>query len=112
MLSGAGWSRPPADAACAAEAISAPPPELAVVFQDYSRSLFPWLTVCGATCSSCRQRAAGGVPDKGGAARSAALAAVGSGRLRESHYTVAAVGGMQQRVAIAQALGHYQPKVP
>lgn len=27
--------------------VTAPPPEMVLVFQDYSRSLFPWLTVMG-----------------------------------------------------------------
>lgn len=27
--------------------VTAPPPEMVLVFQDYSRSLFPWLTVHG-----------------------------------------------------------------
>ncbi len=45
--------------------VTAPPPELAVVFQDYSRSLFPWLTVRRNVELPLRHK---GVADKGGAA--------------------------------------------
>ncbi|MDO8186019.1 ABC transporter ATP-binding protein [Conexibacter sp. JD483] len=85
--------------------VTAPPPELAVVFQDYSRSLFPWLTVRRNVELPLRHK---GVADKGAAA-SEALAAVGLAGF-ESHYPWQLSGGMQQRVAIARALA-YQPKV-
>jgi NitT/TauT family transport system ATP-binding protein len=84
--------------------VTAPPPELAVVFQDYSRSLFPWLTVRRNVELPLRHKGGGGR-----AAASEALAAVGLAGF-ESHYPWQLSGGMQQRVAIARALA-YQPKV-
>ncbi len=84
--------------------VTAPPPELAVVFQDYSRSLFPWLTVRRNVELPLRHKGGGGR-----AAASEALTAVGLAGF-ESHYPWQLSGGMQQRVAIARALA-YQPKV-
>ncbi len=84
--------------------VTSPPPELAVVFQDYSRSLFPWLTVRRNVELPLRHKGAGGR-----AAAAEALAAVGLAGF-ESHYPWQLSGGMQQRVAIARALA-YQPKV-
>jgi NitT/TauT family transport system ATP-binding protein len=76
-----------------------PPPEFAVVFQDYTRSLFPWLRVRGNVAFPLR-----------GAARSerrarvdAALDEVGLHDVVRS-YPWELSGGMQQRVAIARAL--------
>jgi len=86
--------------------VTEPPPELAVVFQDYSRSLFPWLTV--------RRNIVLPLTNKGStaaavAAADEALTAVGLAGF-EDHYPWQLSGGMQQRVAIARALA-YQPKV-
>lgn len=83
-----------------------PPKELAVVFQDYSRSLFPWMTV--------RRNIALPLRKRGDAAKSArqvdeALRAVGLKGFGES-YPWQLSGGMQQRVAIARALA-YQPQI-
>jgi len=79
------------------------PPDLAVVFQDYSRSLFPWLTVLGNVQFPLR-----GLPraDR----RSRAEDALGSvGLAATAHkYPWQLSGGMQQRVAIARALA-YRP---
>jgi NitT/TauT family transport system ATP-binding protein len=87
--------------------VSGPPPDMAVVFQEYGRSLFPWKTV--------RQNVE--LPlqlKKVPSARRAeivhtALAAV---HLDEaaSAYPWQLSGGMQQRVAIARAIA-YEPKV-
>jgi NitT/TauT family transport system ATP-binding protein len=85
--------------------VSSPPPGLAVVFQEYGRSLFPWLRVRDNVELPIRR-----LPR---AQRSRlvdeALAAVG---LADAHhaYPWQLSGGMQQRVAIARAVA-YQPRV-
>lgn len=86
--------------------VDSPPPETAIVFQDYSRSLFGWMTVLrNVTLPIRRQR-----PAKDRKQRVAeALAAVGLSEFA-GHYPWQLSGGMQQRVAIARALA-YQPKV-
>jgi NitT/TauT family transport system ATP-binding protein len=86
--------------------VTAPPPELAVVFQDYSRSLFPWLSVRRNVELPLRKKSE--VADKRRAADEA-LTAVGLAGFEE-HFPWQLSGGMQQRVAIARALA-YQPKV-
>jgi NitT/TauT family transport system ATP-binding protein len=87
--------------------ITEPPPEMAVVFQDYSRSLFAWFTNQRNVELPLRH---GGkrVADPGKAA-ARALAAVGLAGF-EKHYPWQLSGGMQQRVAIARGLA-YQPEV-
>jgi NitT/TauT family transport system ATP-binding protein len=84
-----------------------PPPGLAVVFQDYSRSLFPWFTVAQNVALPLK---ALGVAAKLRAQRVAeALDAVGLAGASQAHpYQLS--GGMQQRVAIARALA-YQPRL-
>ena len=81
---------------------------MAVVFQDYGRSLFPWLTV------EQQRRAAAASEEARRAARSA-----GSSTPRWARSGCADVhgaypwqlsGGMQQRVAIARAIA-YEPKI-
>jgi NitT/TauT family transport system ATP-binding protein len=86
--------------------ITEPPPELAIVFQDYSRSLFPWLTVHRNVLLPLRHKR--DLPDKPRAVDES-LAAVGLTKFAD-HYPWQLSGGMQQRVAIARALA-YQPKV-
>jgi len=83
-----------------------PPAEFAVVFQDYSRSLFPWMTVRRNVALPLRKRA--------GSADTLArvdmsLVAVGLAEFADN-YPWQLSGGMQQRVAIARALA-YEPKV-
>ncbi|GAB2563471.1 ABC transporter ATP-binding protein [Leucobacter ruminantium] len=83
------------------EAITAPSSKIGIVFQDYSRSLFPWLTAeknvalplgsRGLSAEEIRNRVSG------------ALASVGLGG-QEKKYPWEMSGGMQQRVAIARAL--------
>jgi NitT/TauT family transport system ATP-binding protein len=87
--------------------VTGPPPQVAVVFQDYSRSLLPWLTVRGNV--TLPMRAKGLSRAEARTAAQEALASVGlvdaaGKRPRELS------GGMQQRVAIARALA-YRPKL-
>ena len=77
------------------------PDRLGVVFQDYSRSLYPWMSVADNVALPLRRR------ERGRAARrQAALAALESVGLAgfASRYPWQLSGGMQQRVAIARAL--------
>ena len=77
------------------------PDGLAVVFQDYSRSLYPWLSVRDNVELPLRRR-----ERRRGVRREAALAALESVGLAASagRYPWQLSGGMQQRVAIARAL--------
>ncbi len=85
--------------------ISEPPPKMALVFQDYGRSLFPWLTIAGNVGLPLRGK---GIPRDRRAARvSEALEAVGLPDVAR-RYPWQLSGGMQQRVALARALA-YQP---
>jgi len=86
--------------------IDAPPPEMAVVFQDYSRSLFPWLTVRNNVTLPLRKRER---PRERDRIADESLDAVGLGHAGDL-YPWQLSGGMQQRVAIARALA-FQPKV-
>src|SRR5215213_898280 len=78
-----------------------PPTEIAVVFQDYSRSLFPWLNVVRNVMFPLR-RAQAPRAEKVAQAEAALeeLGLRGVGR----KYPWQLSGGMQQRVAIARAL--------
>jgi NitT/TauT family transport system ATP-binding protein len=91
----------------AGEPVTGPPKDMAVVFQEYGRSLFPWMSVRQNVELPLREK-------KLPKARRAelvdkALAAVG---LTDSadRYPWQLSGGMQQRVAIARAIA-YEPKV-
>lgn len=77
------------------------PNDLAVVFQDYSRSLFPWLSVRRNVEFPLRGR----VPGRA-ARRARALEALGWVGLADvgNKYPWQLSGGMQQRVSIARAL--------
>ena len=77
------------------------PDRLAVVFQDYSRSLYPWLSVTDNVALPLR-RTVRSRADR----RQAALAALEAvGLTSTAHrYPWQLSGGMQQRVAIARAL--------
>jgi NitT/TauT family transport system ATP-binding protein len=84
-----------------------PPPAMAVVFQEYGRSLFPWMSVHDNVMLPLKQK---NMP----AARREklvrdALAAVDLKGV-ESAYPWQLSGGMQQRVAIARAVA-YEPHV-
>jgi NitT/TauT family transport system ATP-binding protein len=86
--------------------VTGPPRNLAIVFQDYRRSLFPWMTVRKnvilpltnhVSKAEAQQRA------------SDALSAVGLADAADRHPWQLS-GGMQQRVAIARAVA-YRPKL-
>jgi len=87
--------------------IDGPPRELALVFQDYSRSLLPWLTVSGNIAMPLKNR--GVAREEIRQATTTALDAVGLAG-SERQYPWQLSGGMQQRVAIARALA-YKPQV-
>jgi NitT/TauT family transport system ATP-binding protein len=78
-----------------------PPPEVALVFQDYNRSLFPWLTVIRNVMFPLRRT---GI--SGGARVARAEAVLNDLGLRgvARKYPWQLSGGMAQRVAIARAL--------
>ena len=78
-----------------------PPREIAIVFQDYSRSLFPWLTVLRNVMFPLRRAK---LPKRGKIERAeSVLREMGLNDLSE-RYPWQLSGGMQQRVAIARAL--------
>ena len=87
--------------------VDGPPPEMALVFQEYSRSLLPWMSVRGNVTLPLRHKKLG----KGETARlvEEAVEAVGLTGFID-RYPWELSGGMQQRVAIARALA-YQPEV-
>jgi NitT/TauT family transport system ATP-binding protein len=87
--------------------VSGPPPEMALVFQEYSRSLLPWMSVRGNVTLPLRHKKLG----KGKTAKlvQEAVEAVGLTGFID-RYPWELSGGMQQRVAIARALA-YQPEV-
>jgi NitT/TauT family transport system ATP-binding protein len=82
--------------------VTTPPPEMAIVFQDYGRSLFPWLTVQGNVMFPLKERRDLSKTEKHERV-AAALEEVG---LTEAvkRYPWQLSGGMQQRVAIARAV--------
>jgi NitT/TauT family transport system ATP-binding protein len=87
--------------------VTEPPKAMAVVFQEYGRSLFPWMTVRDNVELPLKNQR---VP-KAERERlvNDALAAVELSHVPKS-YPWQLSGGMQQRVAIARAVA-YQPKV-
>ena len=87
--------------------VSGPPKDLAYVFQDYSRSLLPWMTVERNVSFPLRYK--GMSKQEAKAATAEALDAVGLGG-RTKAFPWQLSGGMQQRVAIARALA-YRPRV-
>ena len=89
------------------ESVSRPPAKLAVVFQDYSRSLMPWMLVESNVMLPLRAKGMRSARCRELARKS--LDAVGLADARHQ-YPWQLSGGMQQRVAIARALA-YEPEV-
>jgi NitT/TauT family transport system ATP-binding protein len=85
--------------------VTGPPDTMALVFQEYSRSLFPWMTVRQNVAFPLRRRQGRDTTR----AVEQALASVGLGDAID-RYPWQLSGGMQQRVAIARALA-YQPRI-
>lgn len=87
--------------------VTAPPDKMGLVFQDYGRSLLPWLTVRSNVMLPLRGK---GISKMEMEARTAeSLTAVGLADVRDL-YPWQLSGGMQQRVAIARALS-YRPEI-
>jgi len=82
--------------------VTEPPEDLAVVFQDYARSLFPWLTSADNVALPLKDAKRGSRQEIGHATEEA-LAAVGLQNAGD-RFPWQLSGGMQQRVAIARAL--------
>jgi NitT/TauT family transport system ATP-binding protein len=89
-------------------AVTTPPKDLAVVFQDYSRSLFPWMSVTHNIALPLQGRGLSRRAIKERTRES--LSAVGLDDVAAQKHPFQLSGGMQQRVAIARALA-YQPRV-
>ncbi len=87
--------------------VNGPPPGMALVFQEYGRSLFPWMRVAQNVELPLKQK------DLSKARRrelvADALESVGLADTADA-YPWQLSGGMQQRVAIARALA-YEPRV-
>ncbi|GLW06421.1 ABC transporter [Microtetraspora sp. NBRC 13810] len=89
------------------EPVTGPPEDMAFVFQDYSRSLLPWMTVAGNVSFPLRYK--GLSKREAQAATDEALDAVSLAGMHK-RFPWQLSGGMQQRVAIARALA-YRPKI-
>ena len=87
--------------------VTGPPRDMAVVFQDYGRSLFPWLTVEHNVGLPLVQKKLPRAQIRRLVER--ALAEVGLADVLRA-YPWQLSGGMQQRVAIARAIA-YEPKI-
>jgi NitT/TauT family transport system ATP-binding protein len=87
--------------------VTSPPEEMALVFQEYGRSLMPWASVRNNVLLPLRHKRLGRQERK--ALVEEALEAVGLTRFID-HFPWQLSGGMQQRVAIARALA-YQPSI-
>ncbi|MGN6548783.1 MAG: ABC transporter ATP-binding protein [Pararhizobium sp.] len=87
--------------------VSGPPEAMALVFQEYGRSLFPWMSVAKNVELPLKQKGLSATRRRelvAGALESVGLAHVGAS------YPWQLSGGMQQRVAIARAVA-YEPKI-
>lgn len=87
--------------------VTGPPPGMAFVFQEYGRSLFPWMRVAANVELPLKQK---NLPrERRGELVADALRSVGLADAADA-YPWQLSGGMQQRVAIARALA-YEPRV-
>jgi NitT/TauT family transport system ATP-binding protein len=87
--------------------VTGPPPGMAIVFQEYGRSLFPWMRVAENVELPLKEK---GTPKaKRRELVTDALRSVGLPDAADA-YPWQLSGGMQQRVAIARALA-YEPQV-
>jgi NitT/TauT family transport system ATP-binding protein len=89
------------------ERVTAPPEEMALVFQEYGRSLMPWASVRNNVLLPLRHKKLTKVQRTDLVEE--AVEAVALTRFLD-HYPWELSGGMQQRVAIARALA-YQPTI-
>jgi NitT/TauT family transport system ATP-binding protein len=89
------------------ERIDGPPERMALVFQEYSRSLFPWMTIRQNVAFPLRRKRMGKA--EAGKLVEDAVESVGLSGFVD-RYPWELSGGMQQRVAIARALA-YQPEI-
>jgi NitT/TauT family transport system ATP-binding protein len=87
--------------------VTEPPEEMALVFQEYGRSLMPWASVRNNVLLPLRHKPLSG--SERSRLVSDAVESVGLTRFID-HYPWQLSGGMQQRVAIARALA-YQPSI-
>src|ERR671918_809480 len=87
--------------------VDGPPEQTALVFQEYGRSLFPWLSVRQNVAFPLRRKQLG--KSEARALVEDALASVGLTQSLD-RYPWELSGGMQQRVAIARGLA-YQPEI-
>jgi NitT/TauT family transport system ATP-binding protein len=86
------------------EPIDGPPERMALVFQEYSRSLFPWMTIRQNVAFPLRRKQV----DRDKLVEES-IESVGLSGFAD-RYPWELSGGMQQRVAIARALA-YQPEI-
>jgi NitT/TauT family transport system ATP-binding protein len=87
--------------------VTSPPDQMAIVFQEYSRSLMPWMSVRSNVLLPLRHKQLS--KRERSALVEESLGAVGLVRFMD-RYPWQLSGGMQQRVAIARALA-YQPSI-
>lgn len=87
--------------------VTSPPAEMACVFQDYTRSLMPWMSVVRNVTLPLKNKVHS--PRERRARADAALREVGLDGFA-NHYPWQLSGGMQQRVAIARGIA-YRPEI-
>ncbi|UUT36367.1 ABC transporter ATP-binding protein [Microbacterium elymi] len=87
--------------------VAGPPEQIALVFQDYANSLYPWMTVADNVAFPLRRMKLSRAARRERVAH--ALESVGLGASPD-RYPWQLSGGMQQRVAIARGLA-YQPEI-